>query len=939
MSSYHRHPSFTSQHPKAGGRRYNSRGQGHSNGHQRSAAYGTSDLESRLTALLMKVGDRVDSADPSVFTDQMTALVDILLADLDGSSGPHIRQVFARCIVEFPMKTPMYATLAALINARVPRVGETLLKGECLSLLQSSLTSGDWRATKLLLRFYAQSTLTNSLTLSSFHALVQPFVQELQSISPSTALLRDRGDALALTLLQVLPYGGQPLLSTDGLIFTVISHWMIRRVEGSDQPIARSLPLLTPYPPTQDSSSSLEPPYPVVEGIQGWYEAVQAMIQKEERKEEESTMTDLDNSSKPASSTQSSVSILLQPHVYFDATLTKATPVNWGDQEEKEESDRMEDASIGADASLPAKAISTTLPSPKSVEWWVLHDIVGDTIDLYECNRREGLRLLVTLPEQCVSGTFRPLQIPLGRDPLDEDESEEGDGKAWRLEALILQVVFARLLSLPSIPSRHVVAYSTLTSDLMRPQTRFPLVYGKAIRSLFSRLGSMDLECSRRLAEAFSHHLSNHTFYWNWTTWADQLKTAKEEGEDEDNRDASLESVRESQKTFIREAILRMTWLSYHDRIKSTLPEDWVGQGPERLIPADITSRPILTASPSSPEGSSDPTSIPGLVQSLREGLRLRKDLLVVEKQVKAFIHPESPELEDGMAQEEETRHRRIQARDALFECILEHGIKSTSHMLGALERYLPLLRDLGVREDGDAGKGLVDLTVRYWGGHGGFLRIVLDKMVTYRVIGAKEVIDWVLGQDGSQDPETGVNVYAYYYPWEVVDSLLDRAVARVSRYTRARIDAEEALKQDGLRRAAELNGTEAQEEDIPMTSGQVELHTAVREAVEGKEWAEKEIKDFFIPSLRLFLTRMQSHLAHSGQNTESDRVWVTLRGWFREMCRRFWRVIGGMLVTLETIVFMGPEIDGRGEWNPRVKQEIDMVVQFIKDRQAKVLG
>lgn len=45
------------------------------------------------------------------------------------------------------------------------------------------------------------------------------------------------------------------------------------------------------------------------------------------------------------------------------------------------------------------------------------------------------------------------------------------------------------------------------------------------------------------------------------------------------------------------------------------------------------------------------------------------------------------------------------------------------------------------------------------------------------------------------------------------------------------------------------------------------------------------------------------------------------------------------MLVTLETVVFMGPEIDGRGEWDPRVKQELDLVVQLVKDRQVQVLG
>ncbi|KAI9229254.1 MAG: armadillo-type protein [Piptocephalis tieghemiana] len=987
--SYRHHPSARSQHPTAGPRRHNGRGPGQRNGYRRSGGQGPQDLESRFTALLMKVGDQINSADTSYFADQIHTLVDVLLADLDDSAlAPHIRRVFARCIVEFPTKTPMYATLAGLLNARNPKVGEALLKDECLSLLRSSLTAGDWRATKLLLRFYAQSILTNSLTLPSFHALIQPLLQELSSISPSTSLLRDRGDALALTLLQALPYGGRPLLSTDEPIFTIISHWMIRRVESLDHSKPRTLDLLSPYPPTQDATSHSQPPYPVVESLQGWYEAVRSIVQKEVGKDDEAAMADTEedksktsppSSSSSSSLSQASVSVLLQPHIYFDSTLAGATPVDWvgeegtahlltlpdhpitplsslyplptaqfilfppEDQELKEEKERAAMDEEGSHT-LP-KAISTTLPPPDSVEWWVLHDIIGDTIDLYECNRREGLRLILAIQEQCIPGTFRSVIVPPGRDPLDEDEREEEGRKAWRLEALILQVIFSKLFSLPHLPGRHIIAYSSLTSDVMRPHTRFPLVYGKGIRTLFSRLGSMDLECSRRLTDAFSHHLSNHTFYWNWSNWAEQIRSIepKEEGGEEEEEEGKGKGTpadvrsRDAQRIFIRETLLRMTWLSYHDRIKSTVPEEWVGQGPESLIPNEVGPRPILTASS---DDSSESTATRGLIQSLREGLRLRKDFSVVEKQVKAFIHPESSDMEDGMAQEE-IRRRRLQARDALFECILEHGIKSTSHMLGALERYLPLLRDLGVREGADTGKGLVNLIVRYWGGHGGFFRIVIDKMVTYRVIETKEVMDWVLGQEGLGSQTTPLDVYAYYYPWEMINSLLESAVLRVSRYARSRTEAEEALRLDGLRRAAEMEETEdREEEDLPMTSGQAELHATVQKAVEGKEWAEKEVKDLFIHVLRLFLSRMQSHLTSSPDHgTESDRVWITLQGWFRETCRRFWKIIGGMLVTLETVVFMGPEIDGRGEWDPRVKQELDLVVQLVKDRQVQVLG
>jgi nuclear cap-binding protein subunit 1 len=80
-------------------------------------------------------------------------------------------------------------------------------------------------------------------------------------------------------------------------------------------------------------------------------------------------------------------------------------------------------------------------------------------------------------------------------------------------------VVLGKILQLPN-PERKLVYYGVVLMEMckIQPDT-FPIVFGRAVSFLFSRLDSMDVGCFYRFCDMFAHHLSNFGFYWNWNDW------------------------------------------------------------------------------------------------------------------------------------------------------------------------------------------------------------------------------------------------------------------------------------------------------------------------------------------------------------------------------------------------------------------------------------
>lgn len=151
------------------------------------------------------------------------------------------------------------------------------------------------------------------------------------------------------------------------------------------------------------------------------------------------------------------------------------------------------------------------------------------------------------------------------------------------------------------------------------------------------------------------------------------------------------------------------------------------------------------------------------IVVELRDAVRQRGEgwadqvRIAVEKVREwARAHPlqaaELVELPSATATEAED----ALARDTAVECIMLAGSKSFSHALNALERSLPLLRELfpGHRYAGDPGAwaGMKQALRAAWSFHSGnqqFCEMIVDKLLNYRVVDAPTVFEWILDRAG----------------------------------------------------------------------------------------------------------------------------------------------------------------------------------------------
>ncbi|KAJ3058190.1 Nuclear cap-binding protein subunit 1, partial [Rhizoclosmatium hyalinum] len=188
--------------------------------------------------------------------------------------------------------------------------------------------------------------------------------------------------------------------------------------------------------------------------------------------------------------------------------------------------------------------ILAELPSTSQIERYILDDLIVDTLHLLSHNHIECSLFL------------------LNADKFHKETE-------YNFYQAVVENLIRELIKLPgSVEPR--VYYATLLFDLCKGAPgKVPSAMGRALRILFSRMdsvggvgGGMDVECVGRLAEWFSHHLSNFNYTWKWADWAHAL---------EDETSAKFAFTRETLDQEIR--------LSYYDRIVGTVPEVFLTHG------------------------------------------------------------------------------------------------------------------------------------------------------------------------------------------------------------------------------------------------------------------------------------------------------------------------------------------------------------------------
>lgn len=124
--------------------------------------------------------------------------------------------------------------------------------------------------------------------------------------------------------------------------------------------------------------------------------------------------------------------------------------------------------------------------------------------------------------------------------------------------------------------------------------------------------------------------------------------------------------------------------------------------------------------------------------------------------------------------------------RSIAVQSLLHIGSRSFSHFLNAIERYLPLLRNLASGSISTTGTSslearmdILTAVADFWSRSKHMIVIVFDKLMQYQIVDPTDVVSWAFTQGvdrvaASTHPSIGS------LQWEVIKSALDKANGRV---------------------------------------------------------------------------------------------------------------------------------------------------------------
>jgi nuclear cap-binding protein subunit 1 len=128
--------------------------------------------------------------------------------------------------------------------------------------------------------------------------------------------------------------------------------------------------------------------------------------------------------------------------------------------------------------------------------------------------------------------------------------------------------------------------------------------------------------------------------------------------------------------------------------------------------------------------------------------------------------------------------------RSIAVQSLLHIGSRSFSHLLNAIERYLPLLRNVasdGVSSTGASGSpeaktGILAAAAAFWKHNRQMVGIVFDKLMQYQIVDPTDVVAWtfVNGQGPGQLSEPVGPLHLSAFEWDLMRGALDKANGRV---------------------------------------------------------------------------------------------------------------------------------------------------------------
>lgn len=156
--------------------------------------------------------------------------------------------------------------------------------------------------------------------------------------------------------------------------------------------------------------------------------------------------------------------------------------------------------------------------------------------------------------------------------------------------------------------------------------------------------------------------------------------------------------------------------------------------------------------------------------------------------------------------------------RSIAVQSLLSIGSRSFSHLLNAIERYLPLLRGLanpspaqGGGDITEAKTDILDAVFAFWKRNRQMVGIVFDKLMQYQIVDPTDVIAWTFGNSmgGSSGENPGTNSMSVgAFEWDLIKGAMDKANGRVM-VARRKVAALRKERDDSIARVKASGGAD----------------------------------------------------------------------------------------------------------------------------------
>ncbi|TFK28686.1 cap binding protein 80-PB [Coprinopsis marcescibilis] len=806
-------------------------------------------------------------------------------------SIPVLSEAFRVSVTEQPYKIPHYATLLRVLHNKsdAPTEDEIplgrLILEDFWKGFQGYVDKLAWREARLCIHFFAHLTVAKLISADSMLALLQSFTAVLDEFGVSNG----RAKKAALCAGEGLLIGGLVLKPHS----PTSTNEIINAIQTYTDTTNSQKWLVAPITSLTSESTPLTPPETSIEFLE--------MLLTTLRKLDESDYVETgDCLPRPYE-----IYVPFSPDVLrpYDLPLVLVPP-------EAIEMDAL--SPITAEGETPVKKdewpefFIRLFPSDVSPDFtnpvgYMIRTTILDIVDIFEVNRKECARLLLEYPKWNLPGTFKPK-------PGSTVTVEPAPGKDWQLESTIIETIISTYLLLPE-SSRKSIYYISLITEICKlsPSTVGPAV-GKSIRRLYSSLSEgLDVEAARKFAEWFSVHMSNFGFQWVWKEWVPDLSLP----------------IQHPRRAFMRRAIEFEIRLAYHDRILKTLPEAM--QSPEAYVIPESGPSPFFDYE--------DPThphhDAAQAILNLFRGRAKAEDVITHLDTLRTTL--------DSSEEEGHVGNVDSLVRSIAVQSLLHIGARSFSHLLNAIERYLPLLRALaGVNSSTSAAASsgttsssnpearmeILSAAAAFWKHNRQMVAIVFDKLMQYQIVDPTDIVSWTFlnGAGVGQLSELGGPMNLSAFEWDLLRAAIDKANGRVvaarRKVMQLRKEADDKRAQDNAAVNHMDVDVEHKPEETPVDDPQ--LITALKaysSLIKEQKMALSRTLEGFVESLAPPPTARhpnpQARTVVSESAWESRAAWERDEwnawetwGWYKQFCRSYAPYLGTYAETLYTVSF-----------------------------------